>query len=44
MKFGAVKGHGHTCKFRLNNYLSKLLNVVVQHFEVMLGQTLNHSL
>jgi hypothetical protein len=45
--FGAVKyqEHRRTCKFYLNRYiLRKLVNMMlVQNFQVMLGQTLNHS-
>jgi hypothetical protein len=44
MKFGAVKDDGHTYKFCFNHFFTKLLNMAeVRSFEVMLGQTLNHS-
>jgi hypothetical protein len=39
MKFGTVKNRGHTEIFYLNNFLMKLLNVVmVRGFEAMLEQ------
>jgi hypothetical protein len=45
VKFGAVKYHGHANEFYFKHYfLTNLLNrATVQNVEVMLGQTLNHS-
>jgi hypothetical protein len=45
MKFGAVKDHGLTSSFIWNIvFFDEGFNMtVVRNFEVMLGQTLNHS-
>jgi hypothetical protein len=44
-KFGTEKDRGNSYTFCFNHRLTKLLNMtLVRKFEVMLGQTLKHSL
>jgi hypothetical protein len=44
IKFGAVKDHGHTYKISVVYLLMKFSNMaIMRNYEVMLGQTLNHT-